>query len=64
MIKRNYEKWLDKLDVEYKVIPNEKMVPAVTYFLVRESDNKIVGMVNIRLALNERLKKVGGNIGL
>lgn len=30
-------------------------VPARTYF--------IVGMINIRLALNERLKKVGGHIG-
>lgn len=59
----NYEKWLEKIENESKVIPNEKMVPAVTYFLVRESDNKIVGMSNIRLALNDRLKKIGGHIG-
>ena len=38
------------------MIPSEERVPAKTYFLIRESDNKIVGMINIRLALNERLK--------
>ena len=29
----------------------------------RKNDNKIIGMINIRLALNEHLKKFGGNIG-
>ena len=47
----------------YNTIPNENRVPGITYFLVRESDNKIVGMINIRLSLNERLKKYGGHIG-
>ena len=32
-------------------------------FLVREVDNMIIGMVNIRLALNEKLKNRNGNIG-
>ena len=41
----------------------EEKVPAETYFLVRKSDNKIVGMINIRLQLNEKLKAFGGNIG-
>ena len=41
---------------------NEK-VPARTYFLIRCSDNKIIGMINIRLSLNEKLKKYGGHIG-
>jgi len=59
----NYEGWLEKLEEDYKRIPNEEKVPARTYFLVRKEDNKIVGMINIRLALNERLKKYGGNIG-
>lgn len=44
-------------------MPNEAKVPAETFFLVRELDDKIVGMISIRLALNERLKKFGGNIG-
>ena len=59
----NYEGWLEKLEKDYKIIPNEEKVPARTYFLIRKEDNKIVGMINIRLALNERLKKYGGNIG-
>lgn len=59
----NYDGWLEKLEEDYKRIPNEEKVPARTYFLVRESDNRIVGMINIRLALNERLKKYGGHIG-
>lgn len=59
----NYEGWLYKLEEDYTRIPNEEKVPSRTYFLVRSSDNKIVGMINIRLALNERLKKYGGHIG-
>lgn len=59
----NYEAWLEKLEKDYNMVPNEKRVPARTYFLVRESDNRIVGMSNIRLELNEALKNYGGNIG-
>ncbi len=44
-------------------IANEEKVPARTYFLIRCSDNKIIGMINIRLSLNEKLKKYGGHIG-
>lgn len=59
----NYEGWLEKLDLDYIQVPNEERVPARTYFLVRESDSRIVGMINIRLALNERLSHYGGHIG-
>lgn len=59
----NYEGWLEKLEEDNTRIPNEEKVPARTYFLVRENDNKIIGMINIRLALNEKLKKFGGHIG-
>jgi len=45
------------------MIPSEERVPARTYFLVRESDNRIVGMINIRTALNQKLSKFGGHIG-
>ena len=50
----NYEGWLIKLEEDYVREPNEEKVPSRTYFLVRESDNRIVGMINIRLKLNER----------
>ena len=59
----NYDKWLEKLEEDRTRITNEEKVPAETYFLVRENDNKIVGMINIRLTLNENLKKFGGHIG-
>ena len=59
----DYEGWLKKLDLDYIQVPIEERVPARTYFLVRESDSRIVGMINIRIALNERLSHYGGHIG-
>ena len=59
----NYDEWLEKLEEDYTREVSEDGVPARTYFFVRENDNKIIGMINIRLALNEKLKKYGGNIG-
>ncbi len=59
-----YEKWLEKVRL-YMDIANlpESKVPDLTYFYVREEDDRIVGMVNIRLALNDFLRKEGGHIG-
>ena len=59
----DYEGWLEKLNADYAREPDEEKVPARTYFLVREGDGRIVGMINIRLALNERLRRYGGHIG-
>ena len=59
----NYEQWLEHLDNMRKIIEIDNLVPSETFFLIRENDNKIVGMIDIRLALNEILKKYGGNIG-
>ena len=59
----DYEGWLEKLEKDYNMVPNEERVPARTYFLIRENDNRIIGMINIRTALNERLSKFGGHIG-
>ena len=59
----DYDGWLKKLDDDRNRIPSEEKVPAETYFLVRESDNKIIGMVNIRHYLNDYLRKFGGHIG-
>lgn len=58
----NYQGWLEKLENDRMCIPNEQRVPAETYYLVNEQD-RIIGMINIRLALNERLKSCGGHIG-
>ena len=59
----DYEGWLEKLKADYTREPSEEKVPARTFFLVREGDGRIVGMINIRLALNEKLRRYGGHIG-
>lgn len=58
----NYEEWLKKITKD-KTCRDESRVPALTRFLIREEDNKIIGMINIRLSLNENLKRCGGHIG-
>lgn len=59
----NYEEWLVKLETDRKLLPTEERVPGDTYFLVRENDDKIVGMINIRHCLNDNLRLIGGHIG-
>lgn len=57
-----YEEWLEKIDADQKREVTENKVPTKTMFLVNEKDD-IVGIINIRLALNEKLRKRNGNIG-
>ncbi len=38
-------------------------VPGKTFLLIRKDDNKIVGTINIRWNLSEKMLKFGGNIG-
>lgn len=59
----NYAKWLEELEKDLHRGPGEERVPSEVYFLVRESDNKIIGMISIRLALNHNLWNYGGHIG-
>jgi predicted acetyltransferase len=62
---RTYEIWLEEIKkLENKEYANSVgFVPATTYFMIREKDNKIIGMINLRHELNERLAKTGGHIG-
>lgn len=59
-----YEEWIKKVfsDMDIANIPQAR-VPALTYFYVREGDDEIVGMINLRLALNDFLRTEGGHIG-
>jgi predicted acetyltransferase len=60
----SYAEWLDRLRVntdEKTVLPG--WVVASTFFVVRKSDRKIIGMIDIRHSLNEFLSKYGGHIG-
>lgn len=59
----NYERWLEKLEDDEKIVPSEESVPSKTYFLIRENDNRIVGMIHIRLTLNKMFLYPGGHIG-
>ena len=59
----DYDAWLRRLEEYRNLTPNENRVPSETYMLIRESDNRLIGMVNIRLVLNERLQRIGGHIG-
>lgn len=59
-----YEAWVKKIisDIDIaNILPPR--VPSLTYFYIREEDDKIVGMINIRFALNDILRKEAGHIG-
>lgn len=58
------EDWLEELKKRSSedTVP-KGLVPSSTYLGVREKDNYIVGMIDIRHYLNEYLTQVGGNIG-
>ena len=58
------EVWLEELKKRSceDTVP-KGLVPSSTYLGVREKDNYIVGMIDIRHYLNEYLTQVGGNIG-
>lgn len=59
-----YEEWLLKVqrDIDMANIAPGR-VPALTYFYVREEDDRIVGMINMRLTLNDFQREVGGHVG-
>lgn len=59
----DYEGWLEHLEYCRSIEPNEELVPSESYLLVREEDNKVVGMINLRIVLNDNLKEFGGHIG-
>ena len=64
---RRYEDpkdWIERLDSlkDPSNIPSN-LVPASLYMYVREEDDKIVGMIDIRHYLNEHLAQFGGHIG-
>ena len=61
---KNYEKWLETNELKkYPDTCPDNKCPGFTYFLIRENDNKIIGMINIRYNLNEFMLRYGGHIG-
>lgn len=57
-----YEEWLNYIQQQKNIKISETRVPDETYFLVDEEDN-IIGIINIRLGLNDMLRDLGGHIG-
>ena len=61
---KDFDVWLDKVEKDRLPITCEsERVPASLYFSVRKIDKKIVGNLQIRHLLNEKLLKYGGHIG-
>ena len=56
--------WLDQVEAlkRAETTPPE-LVPMTQYIYLRESDNKIVGVIQIRHRFNEFLEKYAGHIG-
>lgn len=61
---QNYEEWLKKVenDLSEESVENDR-IPSTLYLTIRKSDKKIVGNIQIRHYLNERLFNYGGHIG-
>ena len=61
---RDFDKWLEKVQNDLSVDTIDKdRIPSTLYLTVRKSDNKIVGNLQIRHFLNEKLLNYGGHIG-
>lgn len=61
---KDFDKWLKKVqnDLSPETINKDK-IPSTLYLTIRKSDNKIVGNIQIRHKLNEKLLLYGGHIG-
>ena len=58
------KQWIEhSLNSKKKETVPDGLIPATQYIFVRESDNKIVGMLQIRHYFNDFLEKFGGHIG-
>ena len=58
--KLDYEDWIKHIE---KSSVDENWVDASTFFVLRELDKRIIGMVDIRHRLNKFLAHFGGHIG-
>ena len=61
---RDFDKWLEKIQNDLSVDTVDKdRIPATLYLTIRKFDKKIVGNLQIRHFLNEKLFNYGGHIG-
>ena len=61
----DYEAWVQRRkDSHNKISFPDGFVPASTYFVIRESDDRMIGMIDLRHYLNDWLKETwNGHIG-
>ena len=61
---KTFDEWLAECD-DHRVGKNlpQDFVPATQFIAIRKSDNKLVGMFQIRHALTPFLERIGGHIG-
>ncbi len=61
---RSYEEWLCTLEeCRTRVVAADGLARSSTFFGIRKADGRIVGTVNIRHALNDKLLNYYGHIG-
>lgn len=61
---KDFDKWLEKIQNDLSIDTIDKdRIPATMYLTIRKSDKKIVGNLQIRHFLNEKLLNYGGHIG-
>lgn len=61
---RDFDKWLIKIKESLsEETVSENKIPATTYLCIRRSDDRLIGMVNIRHRLNRFLLMYAGHIG-
>ncbi|MCL2407863.1 MAG: GNAT family N-acetyltransferase [Defluviitaleaceae bacterium] len=59
-----YAEWLLEIVHDFDIANLQgDDVPSLTYFAVREHDDELVGTCNVRLALNDFLRREAGHIG-
>ena len=58
------KEWLDQVElISKKETVPEEFVQATQFLCIREEDNRLVGMIQVRHYFNEYLEKFGGHIG-
>ena len=61
---KNFDKWLEKIQNDLSTETIDKgRIPSTLYLTIRKSDKRIVGNLQIRHFLNEKLLNYGGHIG-
>lgn len=60
----NFEDWYKKIEIctNIETLPKDRVL-GTQFLTFRKSDNKLIGMINLRHSLNDYLLKFGGHIG-